>query len=192
MTGARAGEGTGSREGQGRDSAARRRAGILGVAALALMSALGCAAGTGAAPEATAGPFEAATAPAPAPPAAPAAGDRRGSGPPAAQPVPAPAASGRSAGAGREILAGVLRKAFENGSPGAGQLRGALAAAGFPAGDVQVTADRTPTGLEADAVEVGVRRGGECLVAQVRSGAVSIAVLPVLADGRCLAGAAAP
>lgn len=71
-------------------------------------------------------------------------------------------------------------------------MRGALVTAGFAPADVQVTAGRTPTGLAADAVEVGVNQGGECLVAQVRGGAVSVTVLPVLADGRCLVGAPGP
>ena len=62
----------------------------------------------------------------------------------------------------------------------------------FPPRTFEVTASRTPTGLEADAVEVGVNQGGGCLVAQVRGGAVSVTVLPVLADGRCLVGAAGP
>ena len=75
--------------------------------------------------------------------------------------------------------------------PGAGEVRAALAAAGFAAEEVEVTAGRTPTGLEADAVEVGVRQGRDCLVAQVRNGAVSVTVLPALADGRCLAGSPA-
>jgi hypothetical protein len=63
---------------------------------------------------------------------------------------------------------------------------------GFPAADVEVTADRTPTGLQADAVEVGVRQGDRCLVAQVRSGAVHVTALPVLAAGLCLVGGAVP
>ena len=67
-----------------------------------------------------------------------------------------------------------------------------MTAAGFPAGNVQVAASRTPTGLDADAVEVGVRDGEGCLVGQVRNGTVNVILLPVLADGRCLVGTAAP
>jgi hypothetical protein len=89
-------------------------------------------------------------------------------------------------------LEAALKRVFEGGEPAAEQLPDALAAEGFAAADVQVTAGRTPTGLEADAVEVGVREGDRCLVAQVRNGVVSITVLPVLADGRCLVGTAVP
>ncbi|CAI3799743.1 hypothetical protein NKCBBBOE_02406 [Pseudarthrobacter sp. MM222] len=92
----------------------------------------------------------------------------------------------------RANLENALRRAFAGGKPGAQQVRDDLVAAGFAAADVQVTAGRTPTGLEADAVEVGVEQGGDCLIAQVRSGEVSVTVLPVLADGRCLVGAAGP
>jgi hypothetical protein len=62
--------------------------------------------------------------------------------------------------------------------------------AGFPSGGVEVTASRTPTGLDADAVEAAVTTGSNCIVAQLRDGTVTSAVLPVLADGRCLVGTA--
>ena len=74
--------------------------------------------------------------------------------------------------------------------PGAEQIRSVLIAAGFPSGSVEVTASRTPTGLEADAVEAAVTAGRNCIVAQLRDGTVTSAVLPVLADGRCLVGTA--
>jgi hypothetical protein len=107
-------------------------------------------------------------------------------------PVQAASTAGAAVATAREDLENALRRAFAGGKPSAEQVRDDLVAAGFAAADVQVTAGRTPTGLEAGAVEVGVKRGGDCLVAQVRSGAVSVSVLPVLADGRCLVGAAGP
>ncbi|WP_235500213.1 DUF6993 domain-containing protein [Arthrobacter sp. Leaf69] len=70
------------------------------------------------------------------------------------------------------------------------QVRSALIDAGFPSGSVEVTASRTPTGLDADAVEVAVSAGQDCIVGQLRDGSVTSAVLPPLADGRCLVGAA--
>lgn len=149
------------------------------VLALSLLSLVGCTAGTGA----DAG-----------------ADVRAGAGDGAADsetlsvpPAPAAGTTGQAAAAAAEArLEMALRGAYERGKPGAEQLRGALAAAGFEAGDVQVTASRTPTGLEADAVEVGVREGDRCLVAQIRSGEVHVTALPVLAGGLCLIGAAAP
>lgn len=74
--------------------------------------------------------------------------------------------------------------------PGTEQLRSALVDAGFPSDSVEVTASRTPTGLDADAVEVAVSAGQNCIVGQLRDGSVTSAVLPPLADGRCLVGAA--
>jgi hypothetical protein len=53
---------------------------------------------------------------------------------------------------------------------------------------VEVSASRTPTGLAADAVEVGVLGAAECVMAQIRSGTVESSVLPVLPNGRCFIG----
>ena len=75
-------------------------------------------------------------------------------------------------------------------NPGTEQLRSALIGAGFLPDSVEVTASRTPTGLDADAVEVAVTAGRNCIVAQLRDGNVTSTVLPPLADGRCLVGTA--
>ncbi len=74
------------------------------------------------------------------------------------------------------------------GQPQTGKIRTSLIDAGFPAGAVEVTASRTPTGLAADAVEAAVRDGGDCIVAQIRNGGVAVSVLPALASGGCLVG----
>ncbi|MDQ0854876.1 hypothetical protein QFZ79_002987 [Arthrobacter sp. V4I6] len=163
---------------------------------MSLLLTFGCSAGTGvgdsgigsAPPDAAPAPAPVASTPdAPTPVAsseesAPGAGETAAGEPP----------SGQAVATARASLEVALRRVFDGAKPSAEQVRGALVAAGFSAGDVQVTAGRTPTGLEADAVEVGVNQGGDCLVAQVRSGAVSVSVLPVLGDGRCLVGAAVP
>ncbi|MGY2746157.1 DUF6993 domain-containing protein [Arthrobacter sp. UYCu723] len=94
--------------------------------------------------------------------------------------------------AAKTRLDAALRQVAGGGKPGTKQLRDAVTAAGFPAGDIQVTAIRTPTGLDADAVEIAVREGDDCIVGQVRNGTVNVTVLPVLADGRCLVGAGVP
>lgn len=83
------------------------------------------------------------------------------------------------------VLAAAVRG---GGQPQSAGLRESLVTAGIPAGDVEVTAGRTPTGLAADAVEAGVRDGRSCIVAQIRNGSVTVSVLPVLASGRCLVG----
>jgi hypothetical protein len=53
---------------------------------------------------------------------------------------------------------------------------------------LEVSQSRTPTGLEADAIEAAVRQGGDCVIGQVRDGAVAVTVLPVLASGKCFVG----
>jgi len=72
--------------------------------------------------------------------------------------------------------------------PGTAQIRETLSAAGFAPAAVEVSASRTPTGLAADAVEVGVLAGSECVMAQLRAGTVATSVLPVLPNGRCFIG----
>ena len=89
------------------------------------------------------------------------------------------------------LQAALAQEAAREAKPGTGHIRQALAEAGFLPGAIEVTASRTPTGLEADAVEAAVRQGQDCVVGQVRGGSVTVVVLPVLADGRCLAGSPA-
>ncbi|MEV5051589.1 hypothetical protein MRBLAR12_001728 [Arthrobacter sp. LAR12-1-1.1] len=72
--------------------------------------------------------------------------------------------------------------------PSREQIRKSLSAAGFAPAAVEVSASRTPTGLAADAVEVGVLSGTDCVMAQLRSGTVESSVLPVLPNGRCFVG----
>ncbi|WP_049822711.1 DUF6993 domain-containing protein [Arthrobacter sp. H41] len=68
------------------------------------------------------------------------------------------------------------------------QLRDALLTRGVPADTLEISASTTPTGLEADAIQVGVLSGTVCLMAYVRDGTVSSATLPVLASGQCFLG----
>jgi len=67
----------------------------------------------------------------------------------------------------------------------------ALTGAGIPAAALEVSESRTPTGLEADAIEAGVLQGSDCVIGQVRDGSVTVTVLPALASGKCFVGAAA-
>ncbi|MET4095146.1 hypothetical protein [Arthrobacter sp. UYCu712] len=154
----------------------------LGVAGLSVLLSAGCSTATATATGSASGANVSGNSLSVAPPQTGAAS--------APQTSASPAAPATQAAQAR--LETALRQAAGSGNPSSGQLREAVTAAGFAAGDVQVAASRTPTGLEADAVEVGVREGDGCLVGQVRKGTVNVIVLPVLADGRCLAGAAAP
>ncbi|UVJ37971.1 DUF6993 domain-containing protein [Arthrobacter sp. CJ23] len=78
--------------------------------------------------------------------------------------------------------------AAANPKPGQDQLRTALLAAGIPAGTLEVSVSRTPTGLDVDAIEAATPSGRNCVVGQVRDGAVAVTVLPVLASGKCFVG----
>lgn len=53
---------------------------------------------------------------------------------------------------------------------------------------IEVSVDRTPTGLDVDAIQAAGLIGDRCVVGEVREGAVSAVVLPVLATGLCFVG----
>jgi len=53
---------------------------------------------------------------------------------------------------------------------------------------LQVSASRTPTGLEVDAIEAAALQGADCVIGQIRDGSVVVTVLPVLATGKCFVG----
>jgi len=72
--------------------------------------------------------------------------------------------------------------------PATAQVSEALTGAGIAPGVLQVSQSRTPTGLEADAIEAAVLQGRDCVIGQVREGAVTVTVLPVLASGKCFVG----
>ena len=78
--------------------------------------------------------------------------------------------------------------AASNPKPGQEQLTAALTGAGIPAGSLQVSASRTPTGLEVDAIEAAALQGKDCVIGQIRDGSVVVTVLPVLATGKCFVG----
>jgi hypothetical protein len=101
-----------------------------------------------------------------------------------ATPAAAPALPGVSAA----VEAALQALLASSPQPSREQIRGALTAAGFAPAAVEVSASRTPTGLAADAVDVGVLGGNECVMAQLRSGTVATSVLPVLPNGRCFVG----
>ena len=117
--------------------------------------------------------------------------------PPAVSPSPSlsPAAPARPGGAqtagtdAKSTVEAALNAAVRGPGPAPNRrIRTSLVDAGIPAGAVEVTAGRTPTGLAADAVEAAVRDGGNCIVAQIRNGSVVVSVLPGLASGGCLVG----
>ncbi len=72
------------------------------------------------------------------------------------------------------------------------QVRGAIeqgfTASGAAAETVEVSIDRTPTGLDVDAIQGAGLLAGRCVFGEVRAGVVSVVVLPALASGRCFVG----
>lgn len=73
-------------------------------------------------------------------------------------------------------------------SPDRNQLREAFAAAGFPAEAAEVSLDSTPTGLAVDSIRGAVQSEGSCVIGEVRSGQVTVQILPVLQSGFCFVG----
>ena len=125
------------------------------------------------------------SAPAPTVPADPA-------GPPAATGAPgpespAPAAAAPSA-VNQSVTTALQSLVASTPQPTTAQVRESLSGAGIAPAAMEVSASRTPTGLAADAVEVGVLGQDECVMAQLRAGTVTTSVLPVLPTGRCFVG----
>ncbi|MGO4186514.1 DUF6993 domain-containing protein [Pseudarthrobacter sp. TAF60_1] len=75
--------------------------------------------------------------------------------------------------------------------PATAQVKEALTGAGVAPAALEVSASRTPTGLEADAIESAVLQGKDCVLGHIRDGSVSVTILPVLASGKCFVGPAA-
>jgi len=64
----------------------------------------------------------------------------------------------------------------------------ALVAAGFDKATMELTADKTAIGLDADSVQFTVRFADGCIVGQQGNIGYHSAVLPVLSTGKCLIG----
>jgi hypothetical protein len=81
-------------------------------------------------------------------------------------------------------------KAMAAGTPKPAQdaLRSQLVSAGIPASALEVSASKTPTGLDVDAIEAAARVDRDCVMGEIRDGQVSVSVLPVLASGKCFVG----
>ncbi|MFB8370772.1 hypothetical protein ACFC25_15590 [Pseudarthrobacter sp. NPDC055928] len=92
----------------------------------------------------------------------------------------------------KQTLADALnRLAASTPKPATAQVTDALAGVGIPKAALEVSESRTPTGLDADAIEAAVLQGADCVIGQIRDGSVTVTVLPVLASGKCFVGAPA-
>jgi protein tyrosine phosphatase (PTP) superfamily phosphohydrolase (DUF442 family) len=78
-----------------------------------------------------------------------------------------------------------------NSKPATADITAALTAAGVSARHLEVSAGRTPTGLDVDSMEAAAVQGKECVIGQIRDGKVTVAVLPALSNGKCFVGAPA-
>ncbi|WJH23013.1 DUF6993 domain-containing protein [Pseudarthrobacter defluvii] len=118
-----------------------------------------------------------------------AAGSTRPSGEPLADTSGgAPAAAAATEAVKRTVTDTLTKLASGTPKPATAQVSEALTGAGIAPGVLQVSQSRTPTGLEADAIEAAVLQGRDCVIGQVREGAVTVTVLPVLASGKCFVG----
>lgn len=94
------------------------------------------------------------------------------------------------------VFAAVAERVWATDQRGSGRAYiDGLATAGFDRADMQVTQDQTTVGNPAESLQFSVRWGEQdCLVGQVgpSTGGVVTAVMPQLADGRCLIGATRP
>ncbi|UWX96022.1 hypothetical protein N2K95_10020 [Arthrobacter zhaoxinii] len=106
----------------------------------------------------------------------------------AASPTPAPAPDDAPAAVTAALQSELGKLADADPTPDRSAVAGAFTAAGFPADSVEVSADRTPTGLEVDSIQAAAVQDGECIFGEVRNGSVSVTVLPVLSDGGCFVG----
>ncbi|PPH54745.1 DUF6993 domain-containing protein [Rathayibacter sp. AY1E2] len=70
----------------------------------------------------------------------------------------------------------------------------ALVAAGFSRESMQLTADETSVGLDADSVQVSVKLGESCLIGQYgpKSGGVRAVIAAPISTGACLVGRTVP
>lgn len=75
-----------------------------------------------------------------------------------------------------------------NSKPDREAVRSALAVAGIPEANIEVSVSRTPTGLDVDAMEAAALTGRTCVMGQIRDGGVVVTQLPVLASGKCFVG----
>jgi len=76
----------------------------------------------------------------------------------------------------------------QDGSPSSRELVDELVSSGFDRAAMEVTADTTPTGMQADSILVAVRVGEDCLLGQVADGAAVADDAAALSTGRCLVG----
>ncbi|WP_235504679.1 DUF6993 domain-containing protein [Arthrobacter sp. Leaf141] len=109
-------------------------------------------------------------------------------GTPAASPSGSAQAAAATDAVKQSVTDALVRLAAAAPKPATEQVTDALTGSGVAPGFLEVSQSRTPTGLAADSIEAAVLQGTDCIIGQVREGAVTVTVLPVLASGKCFAG----
>lgn len=73
-------------------------------------------------------------------------------------------------------------------TPNRDQMLAAMVSAGAAKSKVEISIDKTPTGLAVDAMEAAVPVDKLCIIGQVRDGKAYVTTLPLLATGLCFVG----
>lgn len=115
-----------------------------------------------------------------------------GTGTPSASASPNPGV-GNSPNPGTAQLKQTMESALKtlaaaNPKPAQEALRTQLVSAGIPDSTLEVSASKTPTGLDVDSIEAAARLDKDCVMGEIRDGQVSVSVLPALATGKCFVG----
>lgn len=78
--------------------------------------------------------------------------------------------------------------AGQSPKPSQDQVRSALQGLAAAPSAVEVSISKTPTGLDVEAIQGSVKVAKSCVIGEVRNGAVSTTVQPVLPTGFCFVG----
>jgi len=76
----------------------------------------------------------------------------------------------------------------DDGLPAGKDVIAALVAAGFDPALMELTADKTAIGLDADSIEFSVKQNGACIIGQFGSFGYRSVVMPLLDTDKCLIG----
>jgi hypothetical protein len=113
--------------------------------------------------------------------------------PTGSQPAPADTAKATEPASAADALAAKVKASLTKlgstkSGPNRDQMRAAMVEAGAASDKLEISIDKTPTGLAVDAIEAAAPVGKQCVIGQVRDGKASVAVLPILATGLCFVG----
>lgn len=88
----------------------------------------------------------------------------------------------------KKVEASLTKLGKTASTPNRDQMKSAMIEAGSNADKLEISQDRTPTGLAVDAIEAATQIDKQCVIGQVRSGRAFVTILPVLDTGFCFVG----